>query len=302
MIDHLPLVTIVAACFNHKDYVLQTLDSMRSQTYPNLQFIITDDGSKDGSKEIIQNWIDETGTDILFLNHPVNQGVCKNMNSSLPHVKGEYVKFISCDDVLLEGAIRLMVTTFLSLPPDYGIIYSDMFRINQAGEIDDKGGQVVKRKVFPIKGSAYMEMIERPFVTAPSAIVKKIVLDELNGFDESLVYEDHDFYLRASKKFKFHFLPEKTVMYRILSTSLINSSSGITYHKNQFYVYLNNYDKREPFRKIFKKRLLFCIKNLYKHKYKYSLFLFAKALLLTREKSYIKYVAASVPLIFTGKK
>jgi glycosyltransferase involved in cell wall biosynthesis len=300
MIDHLPLVTIAASCYNHKDFVVQTLDSMRNQTYPNLQFIITDDGSRDGSKEVIQKWIDETGIDILFLNHPVNMGVCKNLNSTLPHIKGEYVKFISCDDVLLEGAIRLMVTTFLSLPPDYGIIYSDMFRINESGEIDDKG-QVVKRKVFPIKGSAYMEMIERPFVTAPSVILKKTVLDELNGYDESLLYEDHDFFLRASKKFKFHFLPEKTVMYRILNTSLINSSSGITYHKNQFFVYLNNFDKREPFRKAFQKRLLFCVKNLYKLKYKYSLLLIIKALLLTKDKSYIKFGAASVPLIFTGK-
>lgn len=301
MIDHLPLVTIVACCYNHKDFVIQTLDSMRNQTYPNLQFIITDDASSDGSKDVIQKWIDQTGADILFINHKENLGVCKNLNSTLPHIKGEYVKFISCDDVLLEGAIRLMVTTFLSLPPDYGIIYSDMFRINQYGEIDESG-QVVKRRVFPKKGNAYIDMIERPFVTAPSAIVKKIVLDELNGFDESLIYEDHDFFLRASKNYKFHFLPEKTVMYRILSTSLINSSSQITYHKNQFFVYLKNFDKREPFKKVFRKRLLFCVKSLYKHKYKYSLFLIWKALLLTKDSSYIKYGAASVPLIFTGKK
>jgi glycosyltransferase involved in cell wall biosynthesis len=301
MIDNLPLVTIVASSYNHKNFITQTLNSLRNQTYPKLQFIVTDDGSTDGTKEVIREWIERTGTDMLFLDHPQNMGVCKNLNSTLPFIVGKYVKFISCDDVLLEGAIRLMVTTFLSLPEDYGIIYSDMFRINENGEIEGNG-QVVKRSVFPKRGNAYVDMIERPFVTAPSAIVKKVVLDELNGFDESLIYEDHDFFLRASKNYKFYFLPEKTVMYRILNTSLINSASGINYHRNQFFVYLKNFDAREPFKKIFKKRLLFCIKHLYRLKYKYSFLLALKALFITGDRTYLKFGAASLPLLINGKK
>ena len=56
MPDSFPLVRVIATCFNHERYVVESLESIRAQTYPNIQLIVADDASTDGSVGLIRNW------------------------------------------------------------------------------------------------------------------------------------------------------------------------------------------------------------------------------------------------------
>lgn len=299
-VNNQPLVTIIAISYNQEDYVEATLDSIKKQTYPNIQLIISDDGSKDRTKEIIRNWVSTQYPQAIFLDNSVNVGITKNLNRALPHIKGSFVKQIGCDDMLLENSVSIIMDKFTELPDDYGVIYTDMYRINEKGDLIDERGLIEKRGHPVYSGYVYKEMIKKPFITSASIIFKKEVLDKLVCFNEKVFYEDHDTYLRASKYFKFYYIPEKLVKYRVHSASLINSSPKIKYFINTYNVYMTSYDSRKEYKDIYIERLLFCIKNLYYKKFKYASLYSVRAFLRTGSFSFIKYAAAAVPLLISG--
>jgi GT2 family glycosyltransferase len=107
MPDSLPLVSVIATCFNHERYVVESLESIRAQTYPNIQLIVADDASTDGSVELIRDWARETAAVCSFVFHEENQGVCRMRNDALAHARGDYVAGISTDDLWLPDRIAV---------------------------------------------------------------------------------------------------------------------------------------------------------------------------------------------------
>ncbi len=297
-----PLITVVAIAYNQENWVAETLNSIKNQTYPNIQLIIADDGSTDNTKHIIAKWIPEHFPDAVFLNHQQNRGITSNYNTTLPYIKGDFVKLIGCDDVMLENTIEVLHNELSGLPQDYGVVYTDMICIDEHGELVSNMGLVERRGHPTPSGQVYLPMITKPFVTAASILFKREVLNKVGRFNELVFYEDFDFYLRASRFFKFQYLPEKTVKYRIHQGSQINSSSRIRYFINTYFVYLSNYDKTPPFRKLFEQRLLFCIKNLYTLKFKKSSVFSFKVFLKTGNIRFLKFVILSLPLIPIGNE
>ncbi len=299
--DNSPLVSVIAICYNQEEYVLETLNSIKAQTYPNIELIISDDGSTDGTKAIVKKWIDENYPSARFICHPSNMGITKNLNGTIPYINGSFVKVIGCDDVLLDDSISVIMKEFMKLPEDYGVIYSDMFLINDKGETGCIG--MVEKRGHPVpSGFVYEQMIKKPFATAASIIYRKEVLDKLKCYNGKVDYEDNDFYLRASRFFKFHYMPEKLVKYRVHAQSLINLSSKTRYYKNEFLVYLLNFDKRTPYRQVFMKRLLFCFKNLYAEKFQQTFIFSLRAFLKTGNPEFIKYGIAGIPFLVKDRK
>jgi glycosyltransferase involved in cell wall biosynthesis len=295
-----PLVTIIAICYNQADYVLATLNSIKQQTYPAIQLIIADDASADATPQLVREWININWPDAVFIAHKVNNGITKNLNSAIPFVKGSYVKQIGCDDIMEPDAIEKVIAAFDGLPEDYGVVYTDMHRINESGALIDDMGLIEKRGHPVYSGEVYLQMIQKPFITSASIIFKKWVLDKLGGFNEKVFYEDHDFYLRAARVCKFYYLNQKTIQYRVHSGSLINSSSRIKYFYNVYNVYYTNFDNRTPFVSIFTERLLFCIKNLYALHYKNNFSFACKAFFKTRNLQFLKFAVASIPFYLKG--
>ncbi|HWB24565.1 MAG TPA: glycosyltransferase [Chitinophagaceae bacterium] len=297
-----PLVSIIAISYNQEEYVEATLNSIKNQTYPNIQLIISDDGSKDRTKEIISTWVKTQYPHAIFLNNNKNAGITKNLNRAIPYIKGSFVKQIGCDDILTIDSVSKIMGKFAELPIDYGVVYTNMSRINEKGDFIDDRGIIETRGHKVYSGYVYKEMIKKPFITSASIIFRKEVLDKLKCFNEKVFYEDHDFYLRASRFFKFCYLDEKLVNYRVHSSSLINSSSRIKYFINQYFVYITSYDNRKEFKEIYIERLLFCIKNLYYNKFKSNFFYGLRAFFKTGRLTFLKFAAASVPFMLNGRK
>ncbi len=296
-----PLLTIIAICYNQEQYVEDTLNSIKAQTYPNIQLIISDDGSQDNTKAIVRAWVANNYQSAIFLDNANNVGITKNLNRAVPYVKGDFVRQIGCDDVLLPESSSTIIEKFNELPEDYGVIYTNMHRINEQGVLIDDLGLIEKRGHKVYNGDVYKEMISKPFITSASIVFKRKVLDKLKGFNEKVFYEDHDFYLRASRYFKFFYLPEKLVWYRVHAQSLINSSPRIKYFHNTYFVYYTNYDNRKPYKQIFTERLLFCIKNFYALKFRSNFSFAMKAFFKTGNLTFVKYGIASIPFYITGK-
>ena len=75
-----PLVSIICACYNQAQYVVESLDSVKNQTYKNIELVIYDDASSDDSVSVISNWL-EQNRDIkaFFTKNEINQGICKSL-------------------------------------------------------------------------------------------------------------------------------------------------------------------------------------------------------------------------------
>jgi glycosyltransferase involved in cell wall biosynthesis len=220
--DAMPLVSIICLCYNHERFIAEALDSVLAQTYPNLEIIIVDDCSTDNSVAVIQQYLRQY-PQLTFISTGTNQGNTRAFNMGWRAAKGAYIIDFATDDVLLPERVTQQVKTFLSLDESYGVLYSDAEYIDDNGQhikyhcTRNKEGKVTS---FAPSGDIFRHLLGRYFVCPPSMMMKRSVLEELNGYDESLAYEDFDFWVRSSRTYKYFFMDASTTKRRVHTHSL----------------------------------------------------------------------------------
>lgn len=126
----LPLVSIITPSFNQARFLEETIQSVLSQDYPNLEYLIVDGGSDDGSMDIIQRY---AGQLAWWVSEP-DQGQTEAINKGFSHAKGEVFAWINSDDSYHPGAISEAVT-FLQAHPQATMVYGDANLVNEQGNI-----------------------------------------------------------------------------------------------------------------------------------------------------------------------
>jgi glycosyltransferase involved in cell wall biosynthesis len=225
-----PLVTVICLCYNHEKYLLEAVNSITDQSYQNIEIIIVDNGSIDNSQKLIKNLVSEhPGIKMNLLNE--NLGNCRAFNIGLSESEGEYIIDLSADDVLLPDRIEEGIKSFERYGLDYGVNFTDAIYIDNSGKVlgphykRDKNG-LLKDSVP--EGNVYTELLTRYFICTPTMMMRKSVLDHLGGYDESLSYEDFDFWVRSGKITKYCYTDKILVKKRLLKNSLSSSQ----YKKN----------------------------------------------------------------------
>lgn len=220
--DKLPLVSIVAVCYNHERYVKETLDSILAQTYPNTQLIIMDDCSQDHSVEVIEGWIDRNGGDCAFVAHKENQGLCRTLNEAISqYCVGKYLQIIACDDVLEEQKLKVQVDLLENLPDEYAVTCSNFEEIDE----NSQSRGIYFKEDFQFPDDVFSAILSgwmgyKIIVHSPTVLVRSSVFNEVGQYDERIIQEDLDMWLRVSLHKKIHFSPLPLVKYRVLQTSL----------------------------------------------------------------------------------
>lgn len=219
-----PLVTAIAVCYNHARFVVECLDSIRNQTYPNVQIIIMDDCSRDDSVGIIRDWIERNGVECNFVAHEQNQGVCRTFNEAFELAKGEYISLIATDDSWLPDKLSRQVAIMEALPDDVGIVYSDAY------QMDERGQRLPEMFIGPHRqfetvpeGDLREYLVIDNFIPAMTTLIRRAVYNRVGRYDERLVFEDWDFWLRAACHFRFAYSPHPSANYRILETSMVRT-------------------------------------------------------------------------------
>lgn len=216
--QNFPLVSIICLSYNHEDYVVEALNSVINQTYPNIELLIADDCSTDNSVEKIQNWL-QYYPKVYFSANKKNLGNTKTFNQLAKKAIGEYIIDLAADDVLLPNCVEKQIETFQKTKfKNLGIVYGNIIEINQDGtflrnyytELDD-----------PKSGDIYSMVIGRTTkICSVSSMVKKSVFEQLGYYDEELTYEDLDLWIRASRRFDFEYFPEIVAKKRETPNSL----------------------------------------------------------------------------------
>ena len=223
--SHSPLVSIFVGCYNHSTYVIETLESVIQQTYPNIQLIIWDDKSSDSSPEIIQNWIKSKGIECIFIKHTENVGICRSLNEALSVAQGKYIAMVAADDVWLPEKISRHVDILEKLPENIGVLYSDAYRMDQAGKI--LPGMFIEslNRNFssPPVGDLFEVLWEENFIPAMTTMIRRECFIHCGNYDEDLSFEDWEMWLRISRNYHYAYDEIPSAVYRILPTSMINT-------------------------------------------------------------------------------
>lgn len=205
---NLPLVTIVTPSYNHAKYIRQTIDSVLSQDYPNIEFVLLNDGSTDETHDILMEYGDrfywETQPEI-FQTATINKGWVMT--------KGEIVTWLNSDDSFYPGAISKSVE-YLMNNPDTGIVFGDTMYVEEDGK------EIYRSKLS--KNFSYFDFVVEceNIIPQPSAFIRRDVIDKIGYLDPQLDYfMDWDLWLRAGLHFKIDYFPELLSTYRLHQNS-----------------------------------------------------------------------------------
>ena len=216
-----PLVSAIVLCYNHARFVVECLDGIKAQQYPNLELIIHDDASRDNSAEVIQAWLGRCNIPHKFLRQKTNQGICRSLNYALSHASGKYISGIATDDVWLPNKLLGQVELMERLPARVGVVYSDALQIDEAGQfLSWKFIEGHRRFETMPQGDIHHILWEGNFIPAMTTLVRSECYRQVGLFDEALFYEDWDMWLRISRSFDFVYSPEISAKYRFVATSM----------------------------------------------------------------------------------
>lgn len=219
----LPLVTIVALSHNHARFLAAALDSAAAQTYPNLEVWLVDDASTDGSQQVLQQYAARHPHWHLLL-LPDNVGNCRAFNQALRRSRGAFVIDFATDDVMLPERVARQVAFMEQQGPRCGVAYHDCDLIDEQGRHvrfhfrrDEEGRPIHPR---PASGQVFADVLSRYFISTPTMLFRRTMLEALGGYDETLAYEDFDLWVRAARDWDFGFQDEVLTQKRLHPQSM----------------------------------------------------------------------------------
>lgn len=213
-----PLVTVICLCYNQERFVKEAILSVLSQTYQPVQLLVVDDASTDNSVRIIREMV-ALHPEIVFLQLAKNVGNCKAFNHALKYAQGEYLIDLAADDVLLAERVSKGVEALSKAGREYGVNFSDACWISEDGSFLHLHSDRFPHHTVP-QGNVYLELIDRFFICSPTVMFRREVIEALEGYDESLAYEDFDFWIRSSRRFFYCYTPEVLVKKRVVRNSM----------------------------------------------------------------------------------
>jgi glycosyltransferase involved in cell wall biosynthesis len=178
--------------------------------------IIVDDASEDNSSEIIEKMISGR-RGVKYFRNEINLGNCKSFNKAFEQSKGKYIIDFALDDVLIPERIKKQVDLFEQLGYSYGVVHSDATIIDEEGNFLSKWSD---RQLQVDNGLVFEAILRKSFICPPTMMIRREVLEYLGGYDESLAYEDFDFWVRSSVKFKYFYSPDNLTKKRVVRNSL----------------------------------------------------------------------------------
>lgn len=208
-----PLVSIVLPTHNGSRYIREAIDSCLVQTYGEWELVVVDDGSTDNTAQIVQGYV-ERDKRIRLLGHAKNRYLPAAVNTGFRDARGAYFTWIADDNMYRPEALQEMVG-HLEEHPEVGIVYTDATLI-------DEGGRVIRLR----PAGDWDRLMIDPNPIGWCFLLRRSVWETVGEYDEgAFLAEDYDFWLRASRQFKFAVLHRDLFLYRQQPGSLTETRS-----------------------------------------------------------------------------
>jgi alpha-1,3-rhamnosyltransferase len=223
-----PLVSIIVITYNSAKYVLETLESAKTQTYQNIELIVSDDCSTDDTVEICRRWIEENKGRFVkakIVTVDQNTGVSGNCNRGVKSAQGEWIKFIAGDDTLKEEALEKYIE-YLKTHCDIEVLHCDCDlydnKINSTSFIRQTNGKILLFNNPMIRSNHQYSLILRESpIYAPTTILKRNIINKYKFDEEIRNIEDKPLWITLTRNnIKLNFIPISLVNYRIHDLSI----------------------------------------------------------------------------------
>ena len=201
-------VSVIIPAYNHGRYIAETIRSVWSQTYENIEIIAINDGSPDNTGKILDE-LSPLSPCPIVVQHQENRGLCATLNRAIELASGDYISVIASDDFMQPDKTQLQVD-FLDNNPEYAGVWGDMI------VVDDNSQPIGVKSMAPeCSEEEYFRqhLCWRFKFALQSALLRSSIVRKFK-FDESANFEDWDFYVRLLHKHKLKYLPSEVVNYR----------------------------------------------------------------------------------------
>lgn len=226
-----PLVSVVVITYNSSQYIKETLESVKAQTYRNIELIVSDDCSTDNTVKIIKDWIELNKNYFrraLLVETPKNTGVAPNVNRGIRQANGEWIKGLSGDDQLLPDSIKDYIE-FVTKNPQCNICFGKLHFWGENKDFVSKQQDYYEQNYYPYLKADYktqfMKIQEILFVPGPGLFYKKELWERIGGLDERFPFADeYPFtYNVLESGEQIYFLDKEVYGYQIREGSLCKS-------------------------------------------------------------------------------
>ncbi len=203
-----PKISIITPSYNQGHFIKETIESILSQNYPNLEYIVMDGGSSDATVNILKSY----GNKISWISKK-DKGQTDAINQGIKKSSGEIVAYINSDDVMLPNTLHTVAEYFMNnkkamlLSGDYFIIDADGNKIQSL--------VANYKKILRSFPNKHILSIAN-FIIQPSTFWRRTLMDEIGPFREDLHYVmDFEYWMRAIQKYPINILPNHFSLFRI---------------------------------------------------------------------------------------
>ena len=217
-----PLVSVIMPAYNARPFIEQSIRSVLDQDYANIELIVVDDGSRDGTPELAEQF----GDRVTVLRQK-NAGPAAARNRGINASRGELIAFLDADDVWLPGKASMQVR-YLQNHPDVDFVYGHFkqWRPQADGTFSAPPLLISEKAPFAVfsehSGWIYTALLLDNVVHIITAMLRRSVIEAVGGLDETLpTGEDYDLWLRTSRHFRANKLDCTVAYYR-------DNADGIT--------------------------------------------------------------------------
>ncbi len=182
-----PIISIITPSFNQAKYLEAAMQSVISQDYPSLEYIVVDGGSTDGSQEIIEKYTEK----LAWWVSEKDQGQADAFNKGLKHASGKYIGWLNSDDLFFDHTIAEAVQ-LLDTNPEVSFVFGDVQSINDNGQ---------PINIMKYGSWGLLDLMKFRIIGQPAVFMRKDFLDSISGLDTSYhLLLDHHLWLQLASK------------------------------------------------------------------------------------------------------
>jgi len=213
--------------YNASRYIDETLHSVFAQTCQDFEIILVDDGSTDGSADLVTRRFPDPRITIVRQPH---QTLRVARPAAVAHAKGEFIAFLDHDDVWLPEKLQRQIAA-AQATPEAALIFSDCLIIDASGQPIGRLSDQYDFRAIDLSGTrGYLELLRRGcFIAYPTAFARTAAVRAVGGFDPIYQYvSDYDLWLRLARRYKVTCIFEPLAKYRVHETQFTQRHSDIT--------------------------------------------------------------------------
>ena len=223
-------ISVIIPAYNATAYVTDAINSVLIQKYTPIEIILVDDGSTDGTADLVRSQAPE----VLIIQQE-NAGVAAARNTGLREATGNFICFLDADDGWFPGKLKAQIE-YLQRHPETGLLYHDwlvwkpdadgIYRLPLQSTKESNSEQI-----DPLKsGWVYPQLLLCCIIHTSAVMLRRTIAEQVGYFDTTLINgEDYNYWLRVSRLCKIHKLTGMYSFYRTAPNSLTSRPKNINY-------------------------------------------------------------------------